>query len=115
MTRTLAAALALSLSAPALAQVPQRAPEGPPQAAPAAQAGAAAAPASPGNAPATAPAPKGPRELEQAKKLGLQGLVKIAPKLGGSRAEKLARDRGGVVVDKALDLAADKAGVAPKK
>jgi hypothetical protein len=93
------------LAAPSFAQLPQRGPGAPaqPQVAPAAQ--PAPAPAAP------APAPKGPRELEQAKKLGRQGLVKLAPKLGGRRVEQLAKDRGGAVVDQAIDLAAEKAGV----
>jgi hypothetical protein len=87
MTGTLVAlALALALAAPALPRA-----EAPP-----------------------ASTPKGPKELDQAKKLGRQGLVKIAPKLG-SRAEKLAKDKGGDVVDRAVDLAAEAAGLVPKK
>jgi hypothetical protein len=106
MVRVLTAAVGLALALPALAQAPQHAPATPPPAAPAAPPGSA-----PPAGAAAAPASKGPRELEEAKKLGRQGLVKIAPKLGGSRAEKLAKDKGGVVVDRVLDLAAEQAGV----
>jgi cytochrome c5 len=109
MLRVLAAAVAVALAAPALAQAAHRAGDAPAHPAAAAPA-AAAQPA----AAAPAAAPKGPRELEQAKKLGRQGLVKIAPRLG-SRAEKLAKDKGGDVVDKAVDLAAEATGLVPKK
>lgn len=113
MNRTLAALLGLALATPTLSQVPRAAPTpaAPPSAPPATAAQPGSAPAATqGPAAASAPAPKGARELEEARKLGRQGLVKLAPKLGGSRAERLARDKGGVVVDRVLDLAAEQAG-----
>jgi hypothetical protein len=118
MSRALLAAVVLTLAARTLAQAPHRGVDAPRPApatgAPAEQPVTAAPPAS-GAPAAPAPAASGPKELEKVKQLGRAGLVKIAPKLGGSRAEKLARDKGGRVVDRAVELAAEKAGVAPRR
>jgi hypothetical protein len=47
------------------------------------------------------------------KSLRRLGLKKVAPK--GGPLEKLVQKRGDTIVDRAVDLAAEQAGVAPRK
>lgn len=60
----------------------------------------------------SAPSGSNARAIEKAKALGKQGVEKVAPKLG--RAEKLVR-KAEPEVDKVIDFAVEKAGLAPAR
>ena len=101
MPRLLVALASAVLATTAAAQAAPP-PAGPPGAAPP----PASAPAQP------APAGGNAKAIDKAKSLGKLGLQRVAPKLG--RAEKLVR-KADPVVEKAVDLAAEKAGLAPRR
>ena len=89
--RRLLAIAALLLACPVAAQTPP----------PAASAGAQ--PAQGGSS----------KAIEKAKAFGKLGVEKVAPKLG--KAEKIVRKQAEPVVDKAVDFAAEKTGLAPRR
>ena len=83
-------------------------------------AAAQSAPPSAGAAPPPASAPAQPapaggnaKAIDKVKSFGKLGVQKVAPKLG--RAEKLVRKGADPVIDKAVDLAAERSGLAPRR
>ena len=108
----LAAALVASSSAAQVSSPPQWAPR--PAQPPAAQPPPAAPQAQPASAPEQPAAnPAEPKAVAEVKSLGKQGLRKVAPKKGP--AEKLVKKHGDKLVDRAVDLAAEQAGVNPRR
>jgi hypothetical protein len=110
----LASALVAAAAAAQAPSPPPWAPQPPPPPPRAQPRPAPAQPAS-GAQPQPQPAAKAaePKALSEVKSLGKQGLRKVAPKKGP--AEKLVKKHGDTLVDRAVDLAADQAGVAPHR